>query len=291
LTLTVWEHYLGRRIAWRFAGRRFPRLEVIARIHLDRNAFSRDGYMEFGWADLAARTGPWCENLDVVAHEVGHAIFRSVVGHPAHPRAVEQRALEEAVADLVAIVTALHFASVVRRLLERSQGYLFSPNTLSRLAELGRRTSIRQAFNLDALDDLGWVGDPDAFKYVLARPFLGACYDILVNCYEAGLVRRRAIPARLAADSFNTLQRGGRALARRFARAYRARPAAFEAALLSARDTLGFLLARTLQKTGVHDLYGQVVRHMVEADRELYRGRHRDLILWDFWMRDLEPPR
>ena len=79
----------------------FPRLEVIPRTR-SGTAYSRPGYIECGYerGRTRQRRYPLGENFDVVAHETGHLIQRSVIGHPEHVEGLEQRAREEAFADL-----------------------------------------------------------------------------------------------------------------------------------------------------------------------------------------------
>src|SRR5262249_11341298 len=100
-TLEVWESYFGRQIPWQFR-RDYPRLEVIPRVR-DRTAWSGYGFLEFGHLG-----GLLCENFDVVAHEVGHCLVRSVIGRP-RVKPMAFQAFDEASADLMAIEASLHF--------------------------------------------------------------------------------------------------------------------------------------------------------------------------------------
>jgi hypothetical protein len=282
-TLMVWEHYLGRRVRWYFR-QQFPRLEVIPRIR-SGTAYSRPGYLECGVHERR----PLCDNVEIVAHEVGHIVVRDVIGHPAHPRGVELRAREEAFADLAAMVVLLHFEPVVTHLLRRTRGNLFSVNVLSRVGELSRKQTVRRAFNGSALSTLEWAADPDAFKYVLAAPLTGAVFDVLVDMYEAALVRRRAIPARLAADSINFLGRRLKDVQAEFAEHYRAKTALFEDSLLEARDAFATLLARTWERTSVHDLYPELARTMIEVGGELGGRSLATIVRESLAFRDIEP--
>ena len=58
---------------------------------------------------------PYCENLDVIAHEMGHIILKHVIRPNARPAGsrLERRAHDEAGADLVSLVTVLHLDRVV----------------------------------------------------------------------------------------------------------------------------------------------------------------------------------
>jgi hypothetical protein len=265
--LMVWEHYLGRRVRWYFR-ERFPRLEVIPRLAWD-NAYSRPGYIECGYADRKRQRLPFAENFDVVAHEVGHAILRDVVGHPAHPQAVEYRAREEAFADLVVMVALLHFEGVVDHLLRRTRGNLFSHNALSRIGEVGAKQTIRRAFSAADIVRLRWDDDPQVFKYRLAAPLTGACFDVLVELYERELVERDAIPRRLGDQSFNALGRRLADVQRAFAGHYARKAPLFADSLVAARDTFAFWLADAWRRLSPYDLYPQVARTLIEAGRRL----------------------
>ena len=259
VTLAVWDTYLGVPVRWYFR-RRFPRLEIIPRI-VSGTAYSRPGYLECG----VLRGQRLCENFDVVSHETGHIILRSIIGHPARPQPVEWRAREEAFADVVSMVALLHFPGVVAALLRQTRGNLFSRNLLSNLGELGRTQTIRRAFNRSTLDTVVWTADPDALKYALAAPLTAAAFDIFVDIYEDALVTHRAIPRALARVSTGSRGRRQRDLQRLFNAAYAAGGPRFEAALLEARDRFGLLMAGAWRRLSYDALYPAVARALVDA--------------------------
>jgi hypothetical protein len=280
--LDIWETYLGRRIAWHFR-ETYPRLEVIPRVR-EFNAYSMFGFVEFGEGDPA---GLLCENFDTVAHEVGHLILKAVIGNPAQ-RLVEFRAHEEACADMVAILSSLHFSQVVDRLLRRTQGRLFASSIVTRI---GESVVDRNAYNNFTMADVPWDPDPDTYKYALALPFAGAVFDLLVELYERRLVARGAISPRLAARSSHARARSPRGLRQEFARSFTRHEDSFKAALADARDYLGMLLTRTWQATPVTDLsYPRVVGAMLDADAQL-GGRNGTLIRDCFAQRLIRPMR
>ena len=100
------------------------------------NAYAGYGSMEIG--SHYSETGdvrPFSLNFDVVAHEVGHLIIYSEVGLPAtNTIEGEYFGFHESAADLVALLSVLHFDSAVDELLERSSGNLYSYNKLNRFA-------------------------------------------------------------------------------------------------------------------------------------------------------------
>jgi hypothetical protein len=289
LTLAVWEHYLGARVRWYFR-RNHRRLEVIPRVRA-RTAFSRPGYIECGFegSRRSGRSYPLAENFDVVSHEAGHLIVRSVIGHPSHPGGLEQQAREEAFADLVAIVTLLHVQPAVARLLSRTRGNLFSSNLLSRIGEISRTTVARRATNDRAMDTLEWDANPRAFRYELAAPFSGAGYGALVDLYETALVARRAIPHRLADASFDANGTMLPEVQREFERRYRGREAVFEDALLEARDTFGHVLAQAWRRMTPYDSYPESLTAILTTARHLYGARTARVIREAFEWRGIPP--
>ena len=288
-TLTVWEHYLGRPVRWYFR-RRFPHLEVIPRIR-SGTAFSRPGYIECGYERGRTREQryPLCENFDVVAHETGHLILRSVIGHPDHVEGVEQRAREEAFADLVAIVALLHVRPAVARLLDRTRGNLFSSNLLSRIGEMSQTTVARRANNDKGMDTLEWDPDPRVFRYELAAPFTGGGYDAFVDLYESILVRRRAIPFALAEASFDANGKTLPEVQRAFELSYRTRRTVFEDALLEARDVFAGVLAQSWRRMSPYDGYPEALAAMLTVAREQHGARTARIFRAAFEWRRIQP--
>jgi hypothetical protein len=288
-TLTVWEHYLGRPVRWYFR-RRFPHLEVIPRIR-SGTAFSRPGYIECGYERGRTREHryPLCENFDVVAHETGHLILRSVIGHPDHVEGVEQRAREEAFADLVAIVALLHVRPAVARLLDRTRGNLFSSNLLSRIGEMSQTTVARRANNDKGMDTLEWDPDPRVFRYELAAPFTGGGYDAFVDLYESILVRRRAIPFDLAEASFDANGKTLPEVQRAFELSYRTRRTVFEDALLEARDVFAGVLAQSWRRMSPYDGYPEALAAMLTVAREQHGARTARIFRDAFEWRRIQP--
>lgn len=271
--LEIWEAYLGYQFGW--PDRRGRRLEIVPLAETD-NSYAGDGYLEFGFA-RNVRSNPYCENFDVVAHEVGHAIGWLVIGKPAR-RSMAYRANDEACADLIAVVSALHFDSVVDHLLTSARGDLVSPSVLSRIGELGRTRYTRNAFTPARLATVPKLADRDLYKMALARPFTGAGFEILVGLYLEGLVERGAIPAALRQARRPPHGRAP-AMRREFARRFRGRRRQFAAALFDARDYFGHLLARALERTTMATRsHATVARHLIAADHELSSGRYGALI-------------
>lgn len=282
--MEIWEGYFGRHLPWYLSGA-YRRLEIIPVAETD-TAYSGDGYLEFGY--LTARN-PFCENFDMVAHEVGHNIGWAVIGRPER-RSMAYRANDEACADLMAIVASLHFDIVVDRLLRQTRGNLFSTNDLARLGELGKTRQARKAFNRVTMATVRNDPNPARYKYNLSLPFTGGGFDILIEIYEQGLITREAIPAALATRSSSARRRDLDAIHREFARHYAKKSARFRSALLDARDHFGRLIARALDKTPMTERsHARVAANMIHADAELSGGRYATLIRKSFQRRGILP--
>jgi hypothetical protein len=284
--LDIWERYFGRRIPWHFRDT-YSRLELVPIVEFD-NASSKYGYIECGFWDYPGRRKPFAQIFEVVAHETGHCIVHGVIGEPPRPKPLQYRALDEGLADLVALVSSLHFERVVDRLLDRTRGYLFSVNALSRIGELSASRQIRKVFNSAKMSTLKWDPDPDAYKYDLSQVFSGGGFDVLVEIYQRELVRRGAISPALGERSLAAVHRPRGRVPREFSRRFGAKREVFKTALIEARDYFGRLLARTLERTSLSNpAYAAVVANMLEADSQLSGSAYRQVIRRVFEWREI----
>jgi len=281
--LEIWEHYLGRRIS--LVGKSGQRkLEVVPRVTaIGDNAWSGEWYIELGFAQRNRRQ-PYCENLDVIAHEMGHIILKHVIGPTPRGRLeFERRAHDEAGADLVSLVCILHFDRVVDAALAQTKGKLFSKNILSRIGEYrmagsGRRRAGRLFFQNQTMGAVARARRKEN-KYVYARPLLGAAFDLLVEIYEARLVRRGLICRDLAARSTHATAREHPAIRREFAAQFKTNPDSFADALREATADFARLLAaawRMAGRTGV--TFSRIASNIAAADARLNRGRYEETI-------------
>jgi hypothetical protein len=275
LTLEVWQHFLQRPVTWHFAERVGPVLQVHPRVGT-RNAWSGDGYLEFGYPEWDWAVGnPFAENLEVIAHETGHLIMKAVIGTmPDDEKSLQHRAHEEAAADLIALVVALHFESVIAHVLRRTHGYLYADSLLSRVGEWGHGKADveRNAFNEATLASVRAA--PTLNKHGLSAPFTGAVYDLLVEIFVDHLAAAGAITRQLAADCRHQPGTPVSDLSTHFARAIRGRVAVFAEALRLARDEVACLLATAWSRTGPGNVaYDRMVGHLLAADAVLGFGR------------------
>lgn len=278
-TLDVWEGYFGQRIDWHFADT-FDRLELVLQRNLFENAYMGYGFLEVGYH--RARDGkvyPFSLNFDVVAHEVGHCIVYSTIGVP-DPGADdgEYYGFHESAADLMALVTALNFDTVLDELLASTRGNLYALNFVNRIAELSDNEQIRLAANSLTLFDFaaGWHDEHE-----LAQPMTGMVFDILVDIFHEELVGRGLIShsAEDLSDRLAYWPDYDRVIQPIFDTAYAAAPEGFRDALVAARDTVGIYLAETWRRLSPDNLaYADVGAAMLVVDRLLTGGRYRRII-------------
>jgi hypothetical protein len=287
LVVDVWERYFGRRIEWHFA-RHFRRLEVAMRPSLD-NARVGYGFMEVGTHPNPDGTVvQYALNFDVLAHELGHLIIYGTLGLP-DPATVagEYFGFQEAAADMTALVTALHFDSMIDQLMADTRGNLYAMNELNRFAELSTNTQIRMASNSVKLSEFaeGWTDE-----HKLSQPLTGALFDILVDVFQEKLVDRGII-AREAADLSEVISKTPQyepVLQAVFDRAFPRHGPAIRAALVETRDYLGLALAETWKRLSLDAVrYVDIARALIGVEAELSGGRYRQEMIESFDWREI----
>ncbi len=303
LVLDIWERLLGGPVPWWHPDASHD-LELVPVVHW-ANAQSGPGFLETGlWPGPDGSLQPFCLNFDVVAHEVGHALLFGVMGVPSPDRLDESYlGFHESFGDLVALLSALHFPSVRARLLRQTAGDLYALNLLNRLAETAPHQQIRLACNSTTMQDVAglrvradgsWF-DPAGLgrnAHALSEPLTGVVFDCLVELYQEGLVRRGAIGA---THDVRGWSRSGVALSLgsvhdAHRRAYSGFAAAFDAALLDARDAVSAALVhvvRTLPAAGV--TFGRVAALMLESVAHGGFASRFDSLLELFLHRGIEP--
>ncbi|CCH54590.1 hypothetical protein BN8_03774 [Fibrisoma limi BUZ 3] len=286
--LDIWEDYFGHQIEWHFEAD-FSRLELIPLIEWN-NAQSGYGFLEFGYGRSITggidRTRPYCQNFDVLAHEIGHSIIFSKIGVPENSQEehLDFWGMHESAGDLVAIVASLHFDTVITYILNKSCGNLFTVNELDRVGELSESREIRIAFNYKRMSDVG------AEPHDRSVPLTGGIFDVFVEVFQKELVNNGLITQALA-DLSNSGPNQSQDLSdiqNRFAAAYKGNEAGFKDALLFARDYLGQLLAITWSNLSPNHLtYHTILRGLLRADRQITNGEHQDTIRTCFAWREI----
>ena len=282
--LDIWERYFGHHIPWHFAAH-YARLEIVAWTDWD-NAHSGYGFLEagIGIADSGQRQH-YALNFDVLAHELGHSILYSRLGVPARGAATQEYlALHEAFADVIALISVLHFRDFDDRLLRSTGGNLYQLNELNRIAEMSDSEQIRVASNALTMTDVaaGFGADVEACdEHRLGQPVTGAIFDVLVEVYSdrlrrSGVVAEDLLQASLQLDLSDHLEG---AVQTRFAVMHGAAGSEFTAALEYARDYVGYALAKVcLALTANVTSFSEVHRAMRAADYELTDGRYAEIV-------------
>jgi hypothetical protein len=259
--LDIWERYFGRRIEWHLA-RDYRRLEIAILPDLN-NAYAGYGFMEVGAHRFPDGShAPHALNFDVIAHELGHLILYSTIGLPtAATQHGEYYGFQESGADTTALIAALHFESLLEHLLAETHGNLYTFNELDRFAELSPNDQIRLASNDVKMSAFaaGWTDE-----HALSQPLTGAMFDIGVDIFQEILIERGLIPR--DADRYED----------------------FRAALVEARDYMGFALAETWKRlTADYFTYRDVAETMIEIEGAMSGGRFRRAMVESFAWREI----
>ena len=293
--LDVWEKYFGGEIPWHFADD-YRRLEIIPIVEWN-NAHSGYGFIETGYArPEAPDRQPFSLNFDVLAHELGHAFIYSLLGTPPPDRvSAEYIAFHESAADCVAMIAALHFDSVVDRLLRDTHGNIYLPNELNRIGELSQTTQIRLASHSLTLDDVpdlrtpvGALSQPQ--RHAMGLPLTGAVFDALVEVFQEILVEEGLVSRELDDLSRQEEDAPAEEVQAGFDRAYAGRHDEFKAALLDVRDYVGRYLARAWRRLGWDLTFSDAAAAMLSADRELTGGVGRNILLESLLWRGIQLP-
>lgn len=283
--LDVWEGYFGREIPWHSA-RHYERIEL-SMLPALQNAYSGYGFIEVGSNLRDGQYKPYSLNFDVIAHEVGHALIYSVIGIPDPGTARgEYFGFHESAADLVAMLSSLHFDSLVDDLLETTSGNLYMFNAINRMAELSANEQIRIAANDVRLRAFarGWVKE-----HQLSQPLTGAFFDIFVDIFHELLLEDGLITPEVEdlSDQLYDSPDYAEIMQAHFDEAFAANPDGFRAELLEARDVLGLYLAETWQRLDPDRLdFVAVAEAFLDVDAE-HGGRFQRLAYGNFKMRDI----
>jgi hypothetical protein len=285
--LDIWERYFGRRIEWHFAAD-YRRLEIAILPGLN-NAYAGYGFMEVGAHRFPDGShAPYALNFDVIAHELGHLILYSTIGLPtAATQHGEYYGFQESGADTTALIAALHFESLLEHLLAETHGNLYTYNELDRFAELSPHDQIRLASNNVKMSAFaaGWVDE-----HALSQPLTGAMFDIGVDIFQEILVEHGVI-SRDVAEATRRVRNHpeiAKIVQPAFDAAFEDRYEDFRAALIEARDIVGFMLAEAWKRlTADYFTYLDVAETMVEIEAAMSGGRYRRAMVESFDWREI----
>lgn len=285
--MDIWEEYFGHEIAWHF-GDAFEKMELVNLPEYD------NGHIGYGFLEVGSnltKSGVFtldCTNFDVIAHEVGHGIIYSAVGVPDPDKETgEYNGFHESAADLVAIVSCLHFETVLDDLLGNTHGNLYSLNRLNRIAELSENEQIRIASNSLTMAEFvdGWRKE-----HRLSQPLTGAIFDVFVDIFHEQLLDRGLITPAVEdlADYYEYQPQYQSLVQEMFDQAYTGQELEFKAALVAARDIMGNYLAELWRRLPPNYLSYQLICDILrEVDADFSGGEYRRIIDNNFKYRDI----
>ncbi len=186
--LTMFEStdVLGRRIDWAFDG---PQLLVVPRAGNWRNAYyerESRSLQFFSFAGDDRRPVIHTSlSLDIVSHEVGHAILDAVAPSLYDSVTTQSLAIHEAVGDLSTLFMTLDVNPLRETLLNQTNGNIRGLNAYTQVAEefgfyTGRGGALRSLWNRETLAD---IDNPNDFHH-MSQVLTGAVYELLVEVYE-----------------------------------------------------------------------------------------------------------
>ena len=292
--LDIWETYFEREIDWNFSDQ-YARLELTPWLDWD-NAHSGFGFIEMGYGrDDEGQKFPYNLNFDVLAHELGHALLYSVIGTPDGDRASTAFfAFHETASDIIAIISVLHFNSVLDHLLLQTRGNLYAQNELNRIGEESSTRQIRMASNDLKMSQIPSLDTPLAELsnkqiHDMSLPLTGALFDLLVEVFQQNLVDDGLIDISLDQHSrgLNEENRDHAHLQSAFDAAFADHPDGFKKALVDARDYMGMMLSRSWEYLSWDLDYSMVAQSLLYADQELFGGQYQDDIAEVFDWREI----
>ncbi len=267
-TLRMFERYAARALPWAFAA---PQLLVDARAGRGANAYYNEttrmlGFFSF---EVNGETVNTAQSADVVSHEAAHAVLDGLRDLYNESFGLGTAAFHESFGDMTAVLVALHDDSLVRRLLDWTQGDLHTDNFITKVAEQLTESAmvvysgnaehiedhtvyLRNALNKFRrmpFDDLPYLPDDPAFNlgresHNYSRLFTGAFYDLLVTLYD---YHRESSPPRIA--------------------------------IHRARDLVGILLTTAIEIGPVGEMnFADMARAILSADMLLHDGQHTQYI-------------
>ncbi|WP_431805222.1 hypothetical protein [Microbacterium sp. bgisy203] len=288
--LERFEKFSGFRFRWQGD----DKLRIVPHAFEGRNAYfdKRLRAVLFGYyraderdpgANLPGQMMFTCLSVDVVAHEVTHAIIQRIREYFSEPTHPDVLAFHETFADLVALFHHFTFREVVAEAVATSRGDLETGSALLDLASefgvsTGRGAALRSA--------IGSERTPDAFLHATEPHERGACFvaavfDAFLDTYRGRIGDLR----RLASNGTGVLPEGALPpdLVDRVT----------SEAVSNADRILGMVI-RGLQYLPVVDVtFGDVVRAIVTADQGLYPddAMHlRATLIESFRRRGIYPP-
>ena len=300
--LDIWEGYLGKTVDWYDPHDQFS-IELVPHVDWD-NAHAGFGFIETGGrTNQDGSYHAFALNFDVLAHEVGHTILFSEVGIPGAGSLTPQYlAFHESMSDLVALLSTLHFESIIDDLIDQTNGNLYALSFLIRIGELSPSEQIRIAANDAKMEDLAslrlspdgeWIDPTGQGRkgHDLAQPLTGAIFDSLVELYQDGLARRGLVaPAgNLRGWTEESVTRSLDQLMAANQEAISHHRSEFIDSLIEARDVLGFALALTWRRLSPeHFTFGRFAQTFLQVMAELGQAHNLPAFAENFLARGID---
>lgn len=264
-TLRMYERYARRALPWAFPS---PRLTVNPHAGGQANAFysEQDRLLGFHAFEANGDRISTAHSADIIAHEAAHAVLDGLRDLYNESFGLGPSAYHESFADITSMLVALHDDSLVRRLLEWTDGDLRTNNFVTQVAE-----HLTQA--LLESDDLRLQAHNiylrNAFNDFVQTPFDALAYDPVEPEFTLG--RQPHNYSRLLTGLFYDI----------FSGIYEHQTATCppHIAIYRARDAAGAMLVFSIEIGAIGEFdYTDVGRCLLAADEILYIGRYYDVI-------------
>lgn len=204
-TLRMYERYAQRALPWAFP---MPRITIDVTLHEAANAFYSEKDRMMGFNSFLVNGGDrisTAQSADIVSHETAHAILDGLRDLYNESFSLGPTAFHESFGDITAMLVALHDDSLVRRVLEWTEGDLHRDNFVASVAEhltealrlneaeideasVYLRNAINNLYMLPFEELLYSPPDPEFTlgrqPHNYSRLFTGAFYDIFSGVYD-----------------------------------------------------------------------------------------------------------
>tara|TARA_Y100000034_G_C6901619_1_gene417163 strand:+ start:1325 stop:2791 length:1467 start_codon:yes stop_codon:yes gene_type:complete len=181
-------------------------LLILPRAGQDLNAYYDRRHLKFFWqADVKARNVVFtCESVDIVAHELGHALLDTMRPDLWSAQSLEIWSFHEAFGDINAIATVMLHDHMLEYALKETKGNLMKHNVISRLAEemgdaiyhlTGGKGGYKPGALRNSINNFTYTKPEGLPKrttndklaaecHSFGRLFVAAWYEIMIGIYE-----------------------------------------------------------------------------------------------------------
>ncbi len=219
--LTMYERILNRKLVWGWntLGGNKP-LRIYTNAGCDRaenplfGSYDREGLIKLYWLEGADNQAIYaCQSMDLVAHEVSHAIIDAIKPGWMQAGNREVSAIKESFCDISSMFLFLSQLDLVEFIIANTKGCLYDSNNLSMIAEqfsqiINFGKGIRNALNTKKMDEV----DFDRSTYGSSLVLTGAIYNIMADHF---MLQRNS---RIKDDAY-ALYQTGQCISRLFTKA------------------------------------------------------------------------